>query len=317
MRDAGDAGRIAWIDAAKGLGIVLVVVGHVVSVPGLLGYLDVLRIPMFFMLAGAVSRARPHAEMARRGVRGLIVPYVSHLLLVAALFPIEPLAMLWGGPLLGGPFAPFWFATALFAAMLIRNAIDLGVKEGTSPWALPVAGGAICVCLAWVLPPALPLGLAAALMAVPFLLLGSAYRQAWAARRSLAWTAVAWGVVTAWAQFVLRGEADFFHVDMRGGAYGPLYLGLVVSASAGILALGAVRAATDFLPNLCRPLEALGRASLSVLFLHQPVHFALVHAFGDAIPQLWIVAAALLVPYAFNIVCRRWAPTRAAFLGAH
>lgn len=307
--------RIDWIDAAKGLGIVLVVVGHIVSVPGLLGYLDVLRVPMFFMLAGAVSRARPHGEAARRGARGLIVPYAAHMLLVAALFPIEPLAMLWGGPLLGGPFSAFWFVTALFAALLVRNAIDLATASGgTSPWVLPVAGGTICACLAWVLPPALPLGLAAAPMAVPFLLLGAAYRRAWSERRSMVWTAAAWGIVTAYAQFILGGSADFFHVDMRGGEYGPLYLGLLVSASAGILLLGAVRAATDYLPNLCRPLVAIGRFSLCILLLHQPVHFAVAGAFD--LPDIWVVAAALLVPYAFALVARRWGTTRAVFLGA-
>ena len=49
--------RIAWIDAAKGIGILLVVLGHTFNIPVWLhNWIYSFHMPLFFLLAGLIIR---------------------------------------------------------------------------------------------------------------------------------------------------------------------------------------------------------------------------------------------------------------------
>jgi acyltransferase len=73
--------RVVWIDRAKAVGILLVVVGHVAALPReITDYIYRFHMPLFFMLAGAVASPGRLAEGFRpwvvRQARGLVVPYL-------------------------------------------------------------------------------------------------------------------------------------------------------------------------------------------------------------------------------------------------
>jgi acyltransferase len=75
------AERIPWIDHAKSIGIVLVVLGHAPGVPeAVRGFIYRFHMPLFFFLAGALVRPERFADgflpWVRRQVRALVVPYV-------------------------------------------------------------------------------------------------------------------------------------------------------------------------------------------------------------------------------------------------
>lgn len=132
--------RIAWIDAAKGVSIVLVVFGHVFP-PPLSGTVAILRMPLFFFLAGYLFKPRPLSEFLWKRGNSLLVPYLVYMagiglaLLVfavvagkTALLHDPSLGRLIGGVLYGGQhagryFVAFWFLTTLFFALLLFNTI--------------------------------------------------------------------------------------------------------------------------------------------------------------------------------------------------
>lgn len=131
--------RIFWLDFAKGIGIILVCLGHTIG--GLRGdktgldlelfnYLVVLiysfHMPLFFFLSGVVGDLRPPAsfsDLIRPMFVSIIVPYViwSCLFVVlqnfsgAANRPANYSDLLF---ILWRPIAHFWFFYALFAAKL-------------------------------------------------------------------------------------------------------------------------------------------------------------------------------------------------------
>lgn len=78
--------RITWIDNARALGIVAVVLGHTTSLPpGLVRFLYAFHMPLFFFLAGSVlkreSDGRSILDAIRHGFRRLIVPYTAFFVL--------------------------------------------------------------------------------------------------------------------------------------------------------------------------------------------------------------------------------------------
>ncbi len=79
--------RVQWIDVAKGIGMILVVIGHT---PGLTGWIYKtiysFHMPLFFFLSGFVYREQPDSLGGRDGklvkdFRTLIVPYVLFVLI--------------------------------------------------------------------------------------------------------------------------------------------------------------------------------------------------------------------------------------------
>lgn len=159
MRNDPYAGRVRWIDGAKGVGIILVVIGHtirglesadILSFSGHFGRIDAaiyaFHMPLMFMLSGLfVHTALPLGwfdytiKHAQRLIWPLILwTYIFFLVKVLAggaantpvgwqNFPIFPLP----------PQAHFWFLWALFLGLLIIKVIStfsFAVKVKSISW---------------------------------------------------------------------------------------------------------------------------------------------------------------------------------------
>lgn len=87
----GGGGRVLWLDAAKGLGISLIVIGHVWSLsdpPLFYLWLFAFHVPLFFFISGTtfkVKQASTAAVLAEKSYR-LITPYIWFALLGYALY---------------------------------------------------------------------------------------------------------------------------------------------------------------------------------------------------------------------------------------
>jgi fucose 4-O-acetylase-like acetyltransferase len=155
------SGRIEWLDYAKGVGIILVVLGH--SIYGLrteyvssrLNFylsLDFLiysfHMPLFFFVSGALFSSRSTlsvSRFARASFIGLVVPYVlwsaAFVVLqqfdrsgVNHLFTLDQLANIWRKPI-----AHMWFIYALF---FVQIAFYFGRQIAGTAGMVVVA----CVC---------------------------------------------------------------------------------------------------------------------------------------------------------------------------
>lgn len=134
--------RLDWIDIAKGIAIILVIVGHTVPNPSPLRHaIFSFHMPVFFILAGYTFRPKPWRELVSGSVSRLLVPYVILALAWQILSFLMSGAPLTGGTLAGGletlVFASgvdvpglgvaavgmAWFLAALFTSRLLFNAL--------------------------------------------------------------------------------------------------------------------------------------------------------------------------------------------------
>lgn len=69
--------RLDWIDIAKGIAMILVIVGHTVPNPSPLRHaIFSFHMPVFFILAGYTFRPKPWRELLSGSMSRLLVPYV-------------------------------------------------------------------------------------------------------------------------------------------------------------------------------------------------------------------------------------------------
>lgn len=154
-------GRAQWIDSAKGLGILLIVIGHVYSTitPSILYvYIYAFHVPLFFFISGVTLRpgAGPFASVVAKKVRTLIVPYLWYSMLgymfyVAGYFLAQhrgihiqqfdyglwpPLAGIFYGTIGDGRLinGPLWFVMALFWTFLIGYSINTFIRQSVWQW---------------------------------------------------------------------------------------------------------------------------------------------------------------------------------------
>lgn len=110
-------GRVLWVDIAKGIGIILVVVGHLIdgySLPGM--YICSFHMPLFFFLSGLFMRKKiSYIDLIRR-TKQLLIPclfFTFIFCLVKYYFFADSLSFL--TKTLPGPL---WFLTTLYLADL-------------------------------------------------------------------------------------------------------------------------------------------------------------------------------------------------------
>ncbi|MEG2232090.1 MAG: acyltransferase family protein, partial [Lachnospiraceae bacterium] len=148
-------GRTAWIDAAKCIGILFVLMAHAqLQIPFLSDYAVYFYVPIFFVLAGFTYHAKEesYAHFCKRKARRLLLPYFGYSLFLYACFVIKdcilsrPTMTQVIQPLVGILYsrncfyplgsadnptimtiwnAPLWFLTALFLSYLL---FELGMR---------------------------------------------------------------------------------------------------------------------------------------------------------------------------------------------
>ncbi len=307
VRDTPLSNRLEWLDAARGIGIVLVVYAHGARalydvLPNLAAFQRIDQIvyafhmPLFFFLAGLVSTSslsRSRAAFLRGKVTTVVYPYFVWSIAYWALellfqeyvnSPVEPDAII---TILWFPIEHLWFLYVLFlcqviAALLWPRLIALVLL---SAWILLGPVPPINVPQLWV---QLPWFVAGLLMA-PIML----KREANAARR---------------AGFSLAAAA-LFALAAAGAFWSGLPARLESFLLAGVGISLTIALATGLSGS--RGLTYLGSASLSIYLLHT-IFAAGVREFFEAaypIPPLIMLAvtcvAGLLMPLIVHEAARR------------
>lgn len=103
---------IEWLDLAKGIGIILVVLGHCMFPCHQL--IDVFHMPLFFFISGITFRHKQLETFLISKIDRIGIPYVFWSIISAILaFIPHP----WSGPFNG----PLWFLQCLFCALIITE----------------------------------------------------------------------------------------------------------------------------------------------------------------------------------------------------
>ena len=301
--------RLEWVDVARGIGIVAVVLGHVWTRGPLRDAVYSFHMPLFFLLSGMLSRPQPVLRFARRQFVGQIRPYAAFLLLlILADQIIEPLKggrpifhdwprdvvpILLGGTWLRGPYTIFWFVPCLMVARVVFNAtLTRWPDPFDRRWALllpPLL--VLAYAVGWLLPDS-PGGLAAVPMGIALL---------WA---GLAWSSVRWRVSMLWllAPFALAGLAGVFPtLNMKIADYGWPLLSIGSAIATSVLIIRLSRSIAPY----AAPLAALGRASLVIMYLHVGLVHYLTPVLGASMAgKLTLALIALALPFGIDRLIR-------------
>ena len=71
--------RINWVDALKGFGIILVVIGHAGCPNWLVRWIYIFHMPLFFLLSGLMAKESEYlrgGQWIKRKTRSLLWPYL-------------------------------------------------------------------------------------------------------------------------------------------------------------------------------------------------------------------------------------------------
>jgi fucose 4-O-acetylase-like acetyltransferase len=330
-------GRLNWIDRARGVGIVLVVLGHnpifkdwPVSV--IHDVIFLFHMPLFFYLAGLVQKEVSISVYVHTRARALLVPYlVSGILfsLIAAKLDWERFVEGVTGVLVGiGDLMPqphIWFLPCLFLVGLMQTMLLPRVDRARTGSLLLILIG--LAALSHVAVSGLP-GMIVAVddisyLALPwsadlvpvgmlFFLIGIVVR-----RRSLRVlqefertplkVLVCFGLIFVSACWVASGglmKLDLNHRVIQGLGVLPLAVAFVIGISAVCVLMP---------DGLGAMFEYLGRSSLVIFIFHYFIQSRIASRLGGLDGAMIGFAFGLIVPLAFDFVIRRYPVLRWIF----
>lgn len=314
--------RFAFIDVAKGLGIIAVVAGHVFSAGLLRSAIFTFHMPLFFFISGYLFKPKSGRAFLTAKLRQLIVPYFSFLILVYAgqnqdsfhdALPLSRSLSLWGKALLGGRWlygytSAFWFAPVLFLVLLTANWL---LKKLTKQRVLLVSAALLTAAYAnaYFFPSLkVPFNANVVPAALPLFLTGYYLKD-----RSLNEYPLVGYLFLA----LLIGAAFFNSLpvmDMKMAAYGLPVLSFAAALAVVLLLFRLSSFIAERGPLLSDALAALGKASLVIMFLHQPVQILLQEHVTENNGVRIVLA--LAVPYLFYRLFKTNVFCRAFFLGS-
>lgn len=318
------AERMDWIDAAKGIGILLVVYGHIYSGP-IKDFIFMFHMPLFFFIGGMLLKNSNNKNYTKEKARQLLIPYASYLVSISALyvlvqsvskgFSIEQLLAVAqnaaiGGRALSGFFGVFWFVTCFFFAQQIAKKLI-----ATDSTVTIMACAAACLLVGMAVPlisPGfwLPLNINVTPVAVFFFLAGYLYKK------ELHHTLVNHCRPAMISSALLLMAALYFcgaknlAMDMKAAHYGIP----VVSVAASLLAISILLLFCTYLqktPPLKKLLALFGSASMTVMFTHQIVHLSLIKRFDIT----WVFFLSAFVPLLIHVAISKTKLTQILFLG--
>ncbi len=321
--------RLDWIDCAKGVGIICMVAGHVFFIDALTDVLGLLRMPLFFFIAGYLFK--PNTDYKGYLIRKwwhLLVPYFAYctaLSVIQYLFTDHaPLGVMIERILLGGTklvatrwMGPCWFITCFFIAQQACNFLVNNYKERTV-----IIIAVLSLAMAYMneyffKEVFFPWSANNALYAFPVLYSGYLYRKY--VENNLPPRPI---LVTALVVASLAAACVW--PSMILAIYGVVYGWPVLTFVIGLIMIHAVILLSKFLckrlPVVAKPLRYAGKATLAVLCLNMFFISAIKSlAFRLALPILnnhwiilWLVISMCLVAY---WVFTKSRITRVLFLG--
>jgi len=284
------ATRSTWIDAAKGLGIVLIFLGHVWSTEtpsAIYVWIYAFHVPLFFFVSGLTLKPGAGAlpSVIGKKLRTLIVPYFCYAFLgyafyVAGYFLAQkqgirveqfdyglwpPLAGLFYGTIGEGRLinGPVWFLMALFWTFLIGYLINTLIRQPILQWLVVLAVTALGLVLAERV--TLPFSGVAALIALVFLQAGYSLRSQ--INQLATWAAgTRWTIVAALFIVSLFSQINGFVRFGEGIVGNPAWL--MLFAFAGLLMVILV---LQLLEDRVGWLAFVGRYSLEIMLIHMLV----------------------------------------------
>lgn len=312
--------RIEWLDIAKALSIILVVLGHAGH-----QYLDVylgwFRIPLFFFLSGILFRPvwiRDFSRWAAGKMRRLMVPYFAYGILIFAVFNLHNMNMifehiatlLYGGRVLQGPYGVFWFITVLLMTQLLLGLMS-PLKRGvqmTLILALFIIGHTPVLAsydLFW--------NVDTVLVAVFYYSLGYYAKDFIVKYNSSFWLAASSALIAA--IFVVLDVNGFMthEMNMKMGRLNSPVMDIIVPVTFFMPVIYLSTLLTRY--SIKGMLEVVGRYSIVIMYLHLPVNIFFRTVLGYDVTTFEFTCFGVVIPVMIGMLMSRAGVTRRLLLG--
>jgi fucose 4-O-acetylase-like acetyltransferase len=308
--------RVEWVDAAKGVGILFVIAGHVWWRGPVRDAIYSFHMPLFFLLSGYMVKPQSTILLIGKQMRSLLVPFVAFsLILIAADLSIEsmrgvrPIFTGFGAGMktivlhtesLRGPFTILWFIPCLFFARIAWNVVARCWPDPADRrWVMLIT--LTMAAAYWVAARTIasPLGL----MAVPAAFTCYWIGQYWKARPPGAGTLLFLLAPLAAVTLLLLPP-----VNLKPGDFGVPVLSLAGAAAISILLCRMI----ELLPQVAiASLARLGRASLVIMY----VHVAFIHYLMPYFGRWMLFGIALIGSLLIHFAAAATRPGRIMLLG--
>ncbi|HCI9817952.1 TPA: acyltransferase family protein [Klebsiella pneumoniae] len=289
-----------WVDAAKGIGIILVVAGHTLD-EKISNVIFLFHMPFFFFLGGYLYSPKPVSEYLKNKSSRLLVPYLKYLILFTAFLIAEllykgndihsilnvVLRAIYGGQLLSGITGVFWFVTVFFFAQQALNVLisKFGLKY-TAPLAL------FSLCLSYLCSDLLhypsPLNITVSLQALPFMYIGYLFKKTRVNIKPIIYFLLC--TIFIWFYFDHQNQMSF---DMKASVYGiPFvsFMAAIIMSVCMILISKKVQSS---------PINSIGKNSMSKMFTHQFFHFYIAGKLTTNASLIFLVTLSLSLTYCY------------------
>ena len=291
MQKISTTQRLEWIDFAKGVVIIFMVLGHAISNGVLQKFIFVFHMPFFFVMAGFLLNfdkwggAENFRPFVTKLFWRLLVPYylaeilwypiwfvvchefgfLNHMNHWAEIEPLKSLTAIFlgNGNVNDLILGQLWFLPTLFVSEIIF--IKLHNRFAKIDGAVFALAAVILACLGFNLRNLniiLPLGIDIALVTQIFLLTGILVRRYKFVDRMNWKIIVALTVILVWSFFFNE------HVDMNFRRYGNFLLFYAGGISGTLLVMKISMLAAKVGGKICALIEDCGRQSIMILVLH-------------------------------------------------
>lgn len=309
-----------WINLIKGVGIILIVIGHVLSGP-IRDFLYMFHVPLFFFLSGYLYKKNTSfKDVLSKKFLSLILPYfVYFVLLSTSLLVIEVIKdrdikvinniftkVFYGGIDLTGWFSVFWFVTSLFFTLLI-GCLIVKVRVTYS----------LCIALVFLIlayiqayyAPNLPFvfGLNTILYCFPIFYAGHLY-----SRYKISVSFKKLSIFTFLLFVLYLSYPTIFYTDIKASKYGFPILTFVISMVFVLFIFELFKKHSEFID--LRMLSKIGIASMTIMYLHQAVQITLRYQVGVE-SELLVIFSSIIICMLCHSFFKRNKITRRVFLG--
>lgn len=262
--------RINYVDIMKGIGIVLVVLGHTMLTPDIKRYIYSFHMPLFFFISGYVFKNKQsikNTDFIKNKAKRLLIPYVMFVLISMPLtikqLGINPQKIINSFLLYGETSwnTPIWFLFSMFITSLIYFYIDkLNDNHKNSIVIILVAIGFIMIKLNI----KVPLQIISSLIGLAFFKLGNSHKKE-------KFTNFISKPLIIILMGIIGGVVGVFfnsNVNMVGNTYGNIIYFFIASITNIYFVMGI---SINIKENCL--LEYLGRKSLLIMGMHYLVFF--------------------------------------------
>ena len=326
--------RELWVDVAKALAIVLVVIGHPVGDAVYAKYIYWFHMPAFFLLSGYLFRPLNSWAAFRiwfvKRCRSLLVPYCVYLTVVTLvryyfvyryLHIIEASyvwndlkEVLFGGRMIGGYYTVFWFFTCLFATQVLFALIGM-LRNGRAVLAVVAFAYLVAHLEAWWIAAhdvLVPWDLDVALIAMAYYAIGYYGKKIFGNITP----AVTMGAAVVSALVIAGNQQGLisYVFNLKYVVYQHPLLDLAIPVVMIIALVGISQLLARH--KLGKAVASLGAIALPVVYLHVAVNDVLLHEYHFQYGNAVAVVIGLIVPLAISrLIFNRFFLTRLLFQG--